>query len=185
MKMEDVRLNLSEATGADLETLQTQLGRPSRGVVAIAARCVCGAPAVVATAPRLEDGTPFPTTFYLTLPAAVKAASTLEAEKYMEELSNLLANDQELAQQYLQAHQLYLRQRDYVGQLGKCHPVPEIAGVSAGGMPTRIKCLHALIGHALASGAGVNPIGDIALHTCQVRGLWDWQRCACEEGSAL
>ena len=44
--------------------------------------------------------------------------------------------------------------------------VPAVAGVSAGGMPTRVKCLHALIGHALAAGPGVNPIGDLALERC-------------------
>ena len=74
----------SEVTQADIEALGQQLGRVPRGVVAIAARCVCGRPTVVATAPRLPDGTPFPTTYYLTHPAAVKGASTLEAEHVME-----------------------------------------------------------------------------------------------------
>ena len=41
--------------------------------------------------------------------------------------------------------------------------VPEIDGVSAGGMPDRVKCLHALVGHALAAGPGVNPLGDEAV----------------------
>ena len=48
-------------TPADLEALADQLGRVPRGVVAIAARCVCGRPTVVRTAPRLDDDTPFPT----------------------------------------------------------------------------------------------------------------------------
>jgi hypothetical protein len=41
--------------------------------------------------------------------------------------------------------------------------VPEIDGISAGGMPSRVKCLHVLVGHALAAGPGVNPLGDEAL----------------------
>ena len=41
--------------------------------------------------------------------------------------------------------------------------VPEIAGISAGGMPDRVKCLHVLVAHSLAAGPGVNPLGDEAL----------------------
>ncbi len=48
--------------------------------------------------------------------------------------------------------------------------MPEIAGVSAGGMPDRVKCLHALVGHALAAGPGVNPLGDEALD--QIGEFW-------------
>lgn len=174
------QLRLDPATPADLEALAAQLGRTPRGVVAIAARCVCGAPAVVATAPHLPDGTPFPTNFYLTLPSLVKAASTLEAGHYMEELNQRLADDAELATAYAAAHDLYLRQRRVIAQAGGCHEVPEIENVSAGGMPTRVKCLHALVGHALASGPGGNPIGDIALAELAARGLWEASKCYCE-----
>jgi uncharacterized protein len=41
--------------------------------------------------------------------------------------------------------------------------VPEIAGISAGGMPQRVKCLHVLAGQALGQGRGVNPLGDEVL----------------------
>jgi hypothetical protein len=75
----------------------------------------------------------------------------------MREMSDRLAEDPELAGAYADAHRDYLRRREAIGQ------VPEIAGVSAGGMPTRVKCLHALIAHALAAGPGVNPLGDEAL----------------------
>jgi hypothetical protein len=54
-------------------------------------------------------------------------------------------------------------------------PVTEIAGISAGGMPTRVKCLHALAGHAMAAGPGVNPVGDLALEACS----WKPSICAC------
>ena len=160
-------------TPADLEALADQLGRVPRGVVAIAARCVCGRPTVVRTAPRLDDGTPFPTSYYLTHPAAVKGCSTLEAEHLMETFNAALADDAELAAAYAAAHDDYLARRAELGQ------VPEIEGVSAGGMPTRVKCLHALLGHSLAAGAGVNPIGDRTLEALRERGLWDPERCSC------
>lgn len=166
----------SEVTQADIEALGQQLGRVPRGVVAIAARCVCGRPAVVQTAPRLDDGSPFPTTFYLTLPGAVYGCSALEATHYMDELNQRLAEDEQLAAPYAQAHQAYLAEREKLGH------VDEIAGISAGGMPTRVKCLHALVGHSLAAGAGVNPIGDIAIETMRERGLWDKQVCNCKDG---
>jgi len=60
--------------------------------------------------------------------------------------------------------------------------IAKVAGISAGGMPTRVKCLHALVGHSLAAGAGVNPIGDIAIETMRERGLWDKQVCNCKDG---
>lgn len=166
----------SEVTQADIEALGQQLGRVPRGVVAIAARCVCGRPAVVQTAPRLDDGSPFPTTFYLTLPGAVYGCSALEATHYMDELNQRLAEDEQLAAAYAQAHQAYLAEREKLGH------VDEIAGISAGGMPTRVKCLHALVGHSLAAGAEVNPIGDIAIETMRERGLWDKQVCNCKDG---
>lgn len=153
----------------DLDVLREQLGRPARGVVGIAARCVCGNPTVVATAPRLPDGTPFPTFYYLTHPAATAAMSALEADHVMRELNDELAEDEELRARYRAAHEAYLRDRAHFGE------VPEIEGISAGGMPTRVKCLHAVAGHALAAGPGVNPIGDRALELAS----WSPDRCVC------
>jgi hypothetical protein len=112
---------------------------------------------VVVTEPRLDDGTPFPTTFYLTCPRAASMIGTLEASGLMQRMSERLEEEPELAERYVRAHQAYLAFR---GSLGH---VPEIAGVSAGGMPTRVKCLHALAGQALAQGRGVNPLGDEVL----------------------
>jgi len=155
----------------DLTVLRAQLGRPARGVVGIAARCVCGNPTVAATAPRLEDGTPFPTFYYLTHPAATAAMSGLEATQVMRTLSDELAADAELGEAYQRAHVAYLHDRIRFGAVG------EIDGISAGGMPTRVKCLHALAAHALAAGPGVNPIGDRALALSS----WSPQRCVCAE----
>ena len=155
----------------DLDVIAEQLGRAPRGVVGVAARCVCERPLVVRTAPRLEDGTPFPTTFYLTSPGAVKAVGTLEAEGVMRQMTERLGTDAELAAAYREAHADYLRRRTELGE------VPEIEGVSAGGMPTRVKCLHVLVAHSLAVGPGINPLGDEAL--ALIAPVWRPDRCTC------
>ena len=148
---------MTPATEADLTTMSEQLGRPVRDVVGVAARTLDGTPAVVSTAPRLADGTPFPTFYYLTHPTLVAAISRLEGEGVMREWTALVEPDGPFAEQYAAAHAAYLADRAAAGE------VPEIAGISAGGMPVRVKCLHALAGHALAAGPGVNPVGDLAL----------------------
>jgi uncharacterized protein len=156
----------------DIRIVSQQLGRPARDVVGIAARCVCGAPTVVSTRPRLADGTPFPTFYYLTHPAATSAVSTLEATGWMPRLAALLEGDTAAA--YAAAHRQYLDDRDSV------LVVDELAGITAGGMPDRVKCLHALVGHALAAGPGVNPIGDLAL----AEASWSPDRCSCPDYGA-
>jgi len=147
---------------AQLAAVAAQLGREPRGVVQVAATCACGVPLVVATAPRLPDGTPFPTMYYLTHPGITAAVSRLEADGKMREFNDRLATDQELRATYAAAHQAYIADREAIAQQLNLE-VPEIAGVSAGGMPTRVKCLHALVGQSLAAGPGVNPIGDEVL----------------------
>ncbi len=141
----------------DEAVVRAQLQRPARGLAGIAWRCPCGKPGVVATEPRLPDGTPFPTTYYLSCPRATAGCSTLESQGLMAEMTARLTADPNLAAAYRKAHESYLADRNKLGE------VPEIAGVSAGGMPDRVKCLHVLVGHALAAGHGVNPLGDEAL----------------------
>lgn len=124
-------------------------------MLAIAYRCPNGEPAVVKTVPRLPDGTPFPTLFYLTHPALTAAASRLESDGLMREMTTRLDADPELAAAYRRAHESYLAERDEIEALGTTF--------SGGGMPDRVKCLHVLIAHSLAKGRGVNPFGDEAL----------------------
>jgi hypothetical protein len=159
---------------ADLATVERQLGRRPRGVVDVAHRCPCGDPDVVRTLPQLDDGTPFPTTFYLTCPRLTGAISTLESSGLMAQMTDRLAQDHELAERYRLAHEDYLRRR---GELGE---VPQIAGISAGGMPNRVKCLHVLVGHSLAAGPGVNPLGDEALEALPQ--WWSRGSCTREDG---
>jgi hypothetical protein len=149
----------------DFEAVSKQLGRTARGIRSIAHRCSCGLPDVVETEPRLPDGTPFPTTYYVTCPRLASAIGTLEAEGMMKEMTDRLGTDPELAARYRAAHESYLAHRESIDH------VEEIAGITAGGMPTRVKCLHVLAGHSLAAGPGVNPLGDEALEA-----LDDWGR---------
>ena len=156
---------------ADEAAIAAQLGRAPRSIHDIGHRCPCGNPDVVTTEPRLDDGTPFPTTFYLTCPRAASKIGTLEASGLMKEMQDRLGDDAELAAAYRAAHEAYLAARTTIGQ------VAEIDGISAGGMPDRVKCLHVLAGQSLAQGRGVNPLGDEVL---ALLGEW-WASGPCVE----
>ncbi|MBT0566688.1 DUF501 domain-containing protein [Williamsia sp. CHRR-6] len=140
---------------ADLQVIAQQLGRTPRGVLAVSYRTPDGIPAVVTTAPRLPDGTPFPTLYYLTDPRLTAAASRLESAGVMRRMSSRLAHDPELAAHYRRAHESYLAERNEIDSLG--------TDFTGGGMPDRVKCLHVLMAHSLAKGVGVNPFGDEAV----------------------
>ena len=146
------------ANDHDIDLVQRQLGRYPRGMVAVGARCVCGRPLAVITRPVLPGGIPFPTTCYLTGPEAVKAASHVEAAGVMQQYNDMLAFRHELA-----------------GRLGDSEE--HIEGTSAGGMPVRVKCLHALLAQSLVMGPGVNPIGDLVLE--RVKDEFDPTVCRC------
>lgn len=166
------------ATPEQIAVVNRQLGRYPRGMVAVGARCVCGNPLAVVTRPQLEDGTPFPTTCYLTSPEAVKAVSRLEADGIMADWNTELGSDADLASAYRRAHELYLAFRSALAQrLGDDEG--HIAGISAGGMPKRVKCLHALTAQSLVMGSGVNPLGDRVLGL--VRQVFDPQVCRCAQ----
>jgi uncharacterized protein len=148
--------------------------------MATAHRCPCGLPDVVQTAPRLPDGTPFPTLYYLTCPRASAAVSRLEAAGTMRAMAVRLRADPLLAGRYAAAHRDYVVRRTAAARLAGVADLP--AGTqSAGGMPDRVKCLHALAAHALAV-PGVNPLGAEAV---QAAGQW-WQAGSCaEDGPGL
>ena len=149
-----------EVDERDLDVVAAQLGRPPRGVRRVAHRCTCGLPDVVETSPRLPDGTPFPTLFYLTCPRAASAIGRLEAGGVMREMTERLQTDADVAAGHAAAHEDYLAVRDAIDVLP--------GRVSAGGMPERVKCLHVLVAHELAR-PGSNPLGREALDA-----LDDW-----------
>ena len=156
-------------TEADRAEVAQQLGRPPRAIRAVAHRCPSGHPSVIQTSHRLDDGTPFPTLYYLTCPRLTSLTSRLEASGLMKEMTARLEEDEELAAVYLAAHRSYLAQRDAIESLG--------TDVSAGGMPGRVKCLHVHVAHALAVGPGVNPFGDEAVELLKA----DWPSGDCAE----
>lgn len=156
-------------TDADREVIAQQLGRPPRALRAVAARCPSGHPSVVQTSPRLENGTPFPTLYYLTCPRLSSMVGTLEASGVMKEMTERLTTDLELAATYQRTHETYLAERDAIESLG--------TQVTAGGMPGRVKCLHVHLAHTLAAGPGVNPFGDETLAWVREQG-WPTGDCA-------
>jgi hypothetical protein len=158
---------------ADAAVVAVQLGRPPRGRFGVAHRCPCGLPDVVRTAPRLPDGTPFPTLYYLTCPRATAAISGLEAAGLMREMTARLAGDSRLRDAYASAHRDYLTRRDAAAAAAGVEPLPP-GTQSAGGMPDRVKCLHALAAHELAV-PGASPLGREALDAA---GQW-WSRGRC------
>jgi len=164
-------MEMSNFDERDIEIIGRQLGRTPRDVHRVAYRCPCGGPAVVETPPRLSDGTPFPTFYYATCPRLTAAISTLESEGVMDEMNERLKVDAELAGSYAAAHDDYLAARAALGV-----DVPEVDGITAGGMPDRVKCLHSLAAHALSAGEGVNPLGDEAVAAI---GEW-WKVSPCE-----
>ncbi|WP_446225707.1 DUF501 domain-containing protein [Nocardia sp. IBHARD005] len=147
----------------DLEIIAKQLGREPRGVLEVAYRTPDGLPAVVKTAPRLPDGTPFPTLYYLTDPRLTAEASRQESAGVMREMTERLATDPELAAAYRRAHESYLAERNEIESLG--------TDFTGGGMPDRVKCLHVLIAHSLAKGPGLNPFGDEAVALAAAAGF--------------
>lgn len=159
---------------ADVTAIEAQLGREPRGIHEVGHRCPCGQPDVVTTEPRLPNGTPFPTTYYLTCPRAASRIGTLEGGGVMKEMQDRLGEDEELAAAYRAAHERYLEARATIAEAAGLD-VPEIEGISAGGMPDRVKCLHVLAGQALAQGRGVNPLGDEVL---DLLGAW-WEAGPC------
>jgi hypothetical protein len=162
-------------TPQDEAVIAAQLGRPPRGLVSVAHRCPCGLPDVAETAPRLADGSPFPTLYYLTCPRANAAVSKLEASGLMRDMTARLADDG-LRRRYESAHRDYLTRREAAVRAAGIEPLPP-GTQSAGGMPERVKCLHALVAHELVAGE-VNPFGREAL---EAAGQW-WLPGPCVPG---
>ncbi|MFV2196058.1 DUF501 domain-containing protein [Nocardiopsis sp. LOL_012] len=164
----------------DAAAVELQLGRSPRGLRGVAHRCPCGLPDVVRTAPRLESGEPFPTLYYLTCPRAASAIGRLENEGRMRRMQERLSEEPGLRDAYTAAHESYLAQRAEQARLDGVEPLPE-GMQSTGGMPTRVKCLHALVAHELAV-PGVNPFGAEALE--ELPDWWDRGPCVCVEDGA-
>lgn len=170
---------------SDKLIVERQIGREPRGMVRVAAYDTCGEILVVQTAPWVAKSRnnksvdseapvlePFPTMYYLTSPKVVKLVSQLEASGIMKQLQeritpNSSSYDEGLCKKYLEAHLNYIQTREDLAKELKMSSLLKTHGdFSAGGMPSRVKCLHALVAHELATGK--NPIGKIALEMLNI-----------------
>lgn len=140
---------VSSNTEQDFESVKAQLGRAPRGRWSVARRCACGKPQVLETYPRLDDGTPFPTLYWLSCRKLSSAIGTLESGGWMAGLNRRLAEDPEFHEGLRLSTEEYVRRRNGLDELGPtAHP---------GGGPDRVKCLHAHTAHQLVTGD--NPAG--------------------------
>lgn len=137
-------------TPRERAVVSAQLGRPARGDNAVVHRCVFGLPTVVRVAPRLDDGTPFPTTFWLTCPVLRSRIGTIESSGRMAGVNRRLDEDPDFAAELAASTRRFVAFRD---RLGGALP----GGPGVDGRPEHVKCLHAHAAHHLATGD--NPVG--------------------------
>lgn len=138
----------------DEAIVSEQIGRSPRGAWAVAARCHLGVPMVIENHPRLDDGAPFPTLFWLTCPLLVKHVSRLEGDGGMTVLNERLAADDGLRSRLEGAIERLRARRDE-------HQRIDDSGSPPGGDPDRVKCLHVHVAQELAQPP--NPVGALAL----------------------
>jgi exopolyphosphatase / guanosine-5'-triphosphate,3'-diphosphate pyrophosphatase len=139
---------VGELRGSDLGIVAQQLGRRPTVPFTVVARCPGGHPLVIRNAPVDERGDPFPTTFWLTCPDAVRAVSRLEAEGWISRLNERLEAEPDFADAIARAHAEYARER------ARDDPRAERHG-GVGGTGKGLKCLHAHYANHLAGGDDV------------------------------
>lgn len=141
---------------SDEDIVAAQLGRPLRADADVTVRCHLGLPVVTQVPPLLDDGTPFPTRYWLTCPLANKRIGRLESAGAVKALERYAKADVTFAEQLSEAHRRYASERDALLP-PDASPVPS-GGV--GGSATGVKCIHA---HYADSAAGnENPVGQAA-----------------------
>ena len=123
----------------------------------MARRCHLGIPMVIESHPRLDDGSPFPTLYWLTCPLLVRRASKLESEGWMEQLNERLRADARLRDRLSAALEGYQAARD-------AHEILTPVPAPPGGGPDRVKCLHSHLAHQLVEDVQPrNPVGALVL----------------------
>lgn len=138
----------------DRAIVAVQLGRPPRSAVDVVVRCHLGLPVVVAVPPLLDDGTPFPTRYWLTCPLAVRRIGRLESAGGVKAYERRLAEDPAFGAAHEAAMERYRTERDVL--LPPNHVGPRPSG-GVGGAARGVKCLHAHYADHAAGNA--NPIG--------------------------
>ena len=139
----------------DRVVVEVQIGRPLRADSEVVARCHLGVPVVIKVPPILDDGTPFPTLYWLTCPLATTRIGRLEGGGGVKRMERLAESDPEFAERLGMAHDSYRKERDALLSSGAL-PAPS-GGV--GGTEVGVKCLHAHYAHTRAGGD--NPVGDL------------------------
>ena len=143
------------STPDDRRVIEVQIGRPIRAASEVVARCHLGLPVVVRVPPLLDDGTPFPTLYWLTCPLATTRVGRLEGAGGVKRMERRMAVDADFASRLDAANASYEAERDsYLPEDVTPRPSGGVGGTHAG-----VKCLHAHYAHTRA-GAD-NPVGDL------------------------
>lgn len=142
-------------SSGDREVIEVQIGRPLRAESEVVSRCHLGLPVVVKVPPHLDDGTPFPTLYWLTCPLAATRIGRLEGSGGVKRMEAKAEADPTFGSALEAAHRSYEQERDALIVSGDL-PVPT-GGV--GGTRKGAKCLHAHYAHTRAGGD--NPVGEL------------------------
>lgn len=139
----------------DATVIAVQIGRPSRARSEVVARCHLRLPVVVRVPPHLDDGTPFPTLYWLTCPLAVTRIGRLEGSGGVKRMEAKAAADPAFGARLDSAHTTYASEREaLVTETDVPLPSGGVGGAAAG-----VKCLHAHYAHTAAGGD--NPVGEL------------------------
>ena len=132
-----------------------QIGRPTRAQGDVVARCHLGLPVVLRMPPLLDDGTPFPTRYWLTCPLAVRRIGRIEAAGGVRAAELAASSDAVFGARLDAANSAYATDRDE-GIDAETDPRPTggVGGVVGAG----VKCLHAHYAHHAAGHD--NPVGE-------------------------
>jgi exopolyphosphatase/guanosine-5'-triphosphate,3'-diphosphate pyrophosphatase len=139
-----------ELRASDLTAVREQLGREPTTPFSVAARCTGGHPLVIRNAPVDAAGAPFPTTYWLTCPAAVKAVARLEAAGEIARFNERFSTEDAFARELETAHGAYAEDR--ASELAEALGWGGVGGTGRG-----VKCLHAHYAFHLAGGD--DPVG--------------------------
>jgi hypothetical protein len=139
----------------DREVVTVQIGRRPYEGAEVVSRCHLDLPVVIKVPPILEDGTPFPTLYWLTCPLASTRVGRLESGGGVRRMEGKASSDPLFAGGLERANDEYRRERDSLLPEG-IDPVPT-GGV--GGAVGGVKCLHAHYAHTRVGGA--NPVGEL------------------------
>ena len=143
------------SNGRDRKVVEVQIGRPIRAESKVVARCHLDMPVVVEVPPHLDDGTPFPTLYWLTCPLAIARIGRLEGAGGVKRMEAKAVADPEFGQALVEAHDAYEHARNrLISQADGPQPSGGVGGTSTG-----VKCLHAHFAHHAAGGE--NPVGRL------------------------